>query len=240
PSDSAGEVIKARTKMSDASKQTGRTTHDIVADGVSKLSDHAISSLPNLQNLKRTVQRIRQRNQNPLPLPTSRDTIVIDPQYTKTARKRTFLQFDSGPIDRRILIFSTKKQLKILGKAHSIYLDGTFSVVPELYFQLYTIHATYLNHIVPVVYVLLPGKTQRLYKEMLQQITNLTPNCDPPNVMVDYERASINAIRNRFPTTNLSGCFFHLCQSIYRAVLRFGLKTLYSEDSNFAQQIRSI
>ncbi|CAF1262681.1 unnamed protein product, partial [Didymodactylos carnosus] len=42
------------------------------------------------------------------------------------------------------------------------------------------------------------------------------------------------------PTTNLSGCFFHLCQSIYRAVLRFGLKTLYSEDSNFAQQIRSI
>ncbi|CAF1386567.1 unnamed protein product, partial [Didymodactylos carnosus] len=42
PSDSAGEVIKARTKMSDASKQTGRTTHDIVADGVSKLSDHAI------------------------------------------------------------------------------------------------------------------------------------------------------------------------------------------------------
>ncbi len=34
--------------------------------------------------------------------------------------------------------------------------------------------------------------------------------------------------------------FFHLCQNVYRAVVRFGLKTLYSENANFAQQIRSL
>ena len=34
---------------------------------------------------------------------------------------------------------------------------GTFNVAFDLYFQLYTIHATYLNHILPVVYILLPG-----------------------------------------------------------------------------------
>lgn len=46
----------------------------------------------------------------------------------------------------------------MLRNASHIYLDGTFYVVPELYFQLYTIHVTYLNHILLAVYVLLPGK----------------------------------------------------------------------------------
>ncbi|CAF5222081.1 unnamed protein product [Rotaria magnacalcarata] len=43
------------------------------ADVVSKLSDNAVSSLPNLRNLKRNVRKIRQRSQNPLSLPTTRD-----------------------------------------------------------------------------------------------------------------------------------------------------------------------
>ena len=46
----------------------------------------------------------------------------------------------------------------MLENATHIYLDGTFSVVPELYFQLYTIHVEYLHHILPTVYVLLPGE----------------------------------------------------------------------------------
>ncbi|CAM4741232.1 unnamed protein product [Rotaria magnacalcarata] len=224
--------------MSDAAKQSSLTIHTIVADAVSKISDNAISSLPNLQNLKRNVRKIRQRSQNPLSLPTTRDSIVIDLQYTITARNRTFLYFDSGSIDQRILIFSAKKQLKILENANYIYiyiyiyiyLDGTFSVVPELYFQLYTIHATYLSHIVPVVYILLPGKHD----------LNLIPNFDPPNIMVDYERATINEIKKQFPSSNLSGCFFHLCQNVYHAVIRFGLKILYSENEDFSKQIRSL
>ena len=108
-------------------------------------------------------------------------------------------------------------------------------MVPELYFQLHTVHVTYLNHILPAVYVLLPGcypsniyffktcfllhmhfsgKKQGLYKTMLQEIKNLAPSFDPRNVMVDFERASMNAIKNLFPITTLHGCFFHLCQNI--------------------------
>ena len=144
--------------MNNAAKTTARSTHDIVADGLSTLSNHAISSLPNLQNLERTVQRIRQRHQNPLALPVDRTSLVIPPQYMKTNRNRAFLQFDSGSVDQRILIFSTKKHLRMLENATHIYLDGTFSVVPELYFQLYTIHVEYLHHILPTVYVSLPGE----------------------------------------------------------------------------------
>ena len=75
---------------------------------------------------------------------------------------------------------------------------------------------------------------------MLRQIKNLLPNFDPSNVMMDFERASMKAISKSFPVSNLSGCFFHLCQNVYRSVTRFGLKTLYSENENFAQQVRSL
>ncbi|CAF3899034.1 unnamed protein product, partial [Rotaria magnacalcarata] len=69
---------------------------------------------------------------------------------------------------------------------------------------------------------------------------NLIPNFDPPNIMVDYERATINEIKKQFPSSNLSGCFFHLCQNVYHAVIRFGLKILYSENEDFSKQIRSL
>ncbi|CAF1296683.1 unnamed protein product [Adineta steineri] len=240
PVHSAGEVAEARTQMVHAAKQTINTTHNIVANGVSNLSDRAIASLPNLQNLKRTVQRNRQMHQNPLPLPANRNSFIIDPIFTITNRDRTFLQFDSGPIDQRMLIFSTKNQLKMLKNSSHIYLDGTFDVVPELYFQLYTIHVQYLGHILPAVYVLLPGKKQILYKNMFKELKNLVPDFDPLNVMIDFERASMNAIKNLFPTTVLNGCFFHLCQNVYRSVTRLGLKTLYGENENFAQQMRCL
>ena len=48
---------------------------------------------------------------------------------------------------------------------------------------------------------------------MLQEIKNLAPNFDPPNVMVDFECANMNAIKNLFPTTTLHGYFFHLCKT---------------------------
>ncbi|CAF5112390.1 unnamed protein product, partial [Rotaria sp. Silwood1] len=120
---SARALIEVRTKMNNAAKQTTNTTNDIVADSIFKLSDHAVASLPNLQNLKRTVQQICQKHQNSLPLPANCNSLVIDPLFTKTNRNRTFLQFDSGPIDQRLLIFSTKKKFKILENTNYIYLD---------------------------------------------------------------------------------------------------------------------
>lgn len=65
PVHSAGEVVEARTKMAHAAKQTINTTHGIVSDSISSLSDHAIASLPTLKTVKRTIQRLRQKHQNP-------------------------------------------------------------------------------------------------------------------------------------------------------------------------------
>jgi hypothetical protein len=75
---------------------------------------------------------------------------------------------------------------------------------------------------------------------MFQALIDLRPNLDPVNVKMDFEQAAIGSIRTKFPPANISGCFFHLCQSVYRAVGRFGLKTDYSDDPLLAQQIRAL
>ncbi|CAF4721956.1 unnamed protein product, partial [Rotaria sp. Silwood2] len=84
------------------------------------------------------------------------------------------------------------------------------------------------------------GKRKKLYDEMVKSIIDLIPNFDPVNVKLDFEQAAIGSIETKFPHTNISGCFFHLCQSVYRAVVRFGLKTDYSDDPLLAQQIRAL
>ncbi|CAF1570863.1 unnamed protein product [Rotaria magnacalcarata] len=43
-----------------------------------------------------------------------------------TIRNDAFMQFDSGPGDHRLVIFSSLEQLKILEETEKILIDGTF------------------------------------------------------------------------------------------------------------------
>ncbi|CAF1310465.1 unnamed protein product [Didymodactylos carnosus] len=103
---------------------------------------------------------IRTQMANEAKMRISRDAIVIPDEFTKTIANRTFLQHDSGLKDKQMLIFAIKKQLGILERSTTIFLDGTFSVVPGLFFQLYTIHCDYMNHVFPMIYVLLPAQPE--------------------------------------------------------------------------------
>lgn len=58
--------------------------------------------------------------------------------------------------------------------------------------------------------------------------------------MIDFEIAVINSINAVFPRAEIKGCFFHLCQNVYRKVQALGLQQLYQNDTNFAIQVRMI
>ena len=71
----------------------------------------------------------------------------------------------------RITIFATNKNLEILCNSDCIYLDGTLKLCPDLFYQLFTIHAFVEGKIqFPCVYVLLPGKTRILYDQMFHML----------------------------------------------------------------------
>lgn len=59
-------------------------------------------------------------------------------------------------------------------------------------------------------------------------------------VMLDFERAAINAIEAVFDDGEVSGCFFHFCQCIYRNIQSQGLQQFYNDDPNFAQNMHCL
>jgi hypothetical protein len=66
----------------------------------------------------------------------------IPEEYTVTHRDESFLPYNSG-IDSpaKILIFSTEINLRALTTTGHWFVDDTFKTAPELFYQIYTIHA---------------------------------------------------------------------------------------------------
>ncbi|XP_068213872.1 uncharacterized protein [Palaemon carinicauda] len=56
--------------------------------------------------------------------------------------------------------------------------------------------------------------------------------------MIDFEKGLGNSIKKHFPCCETVGCFFHMCQSVYRLICDLGLKRQYNTDNNFSLLIR--
>ena len=86
--------------------------------------------------------------------------------------------------------------------------DGAFKAAPALWAQLYTVRAAVGGYVLPCVFALLPNKTGETYERMWRQIRALVGEVDAAAhrlVTVDFERASINAIREIFPASRIEG-----------------------------------
>ena len=86
---------------------------------------------------------------------------------------------------------------------------------------------------VPLVYALLPNKTQESYatvfRDIKEKVTQLVvPNVTPNTITGDFELAVSNAAEEIFPTANVRYCFFYMGQSLYRQVQSEGLQAQYS------------
>ncbi|RNA44359.1 hypothetical protein BpHYR1_051270 [Brachionus plicatilis] len=67
--------------------------------------------------------------------------IVVIDELSVTCRRDRFFWDDSGTDDpERILIFTTKENLKLLDRNPNWFCDRTFDISPTLFTQLYTIH----------------------------------------------------------------------------------------------------
>ena len=150
-----------------------------------------------------------------------------------------FLLYDSGEEESRILIFGTDDNLAVLGRYEKWQCDGTCKVVPMLTAQLYTIHVGYLNYYVPVLYALLPDKTEITYERFFNAVKRLCPAVQPHSVLTDFETAAINASHTVFQTPTVVSCFFHLSQNIAKRMQSEGLKR-YENEVAFALMVRTI
>ena len=106
--------------------------------------------------------------------------------------------------------------------------------------QLYTVHGVKNGRNVIGMYALLTNKQQHTYERMLRHVEILTGNANPTSISVDFERAVINACSTGYPLSELSGCFFHLSQNVYKRVQETHLTDLYQNNVVFRTNIRMI
>ena len=58
--------------------------------------------------------------------------------------------------------------------------------------------------------------------------------------MMDFERAAINAVQTTWPNAQVTGCFFHLNQNIWKKIKELGLSNFYGEDVGNATNLKMI
>ncbi|KAK9721575.1 hypothetical protein QE152_g20838 [Popillia japonica] len=161
------EIAKFMDRLRDSSRTTQDTPQYLVSSLSSSISNGSVGRLPQLSSIKRTI----------------RNDLVIPEVYKQTLSGENFLQFDSGHLEweSRMLIFATQRSRNALERSERWYMDGTFKTVPQIFAQLYTIHGLKDNLSIPLVYVLLPDKTEGSYSRMLQKIKDLCSTATPIN-----------------------------------------------------------
>ncbi len=132
--------------------------------------------------------------------------------------------------------------MRILCNADYIISDGTFTVHPDIFAQLYVFHAPYLNKVLPLLFCLLPDKTDNTYCRLLVLIRRLSSSIGstfkPKNIHVDFEAAMIKAVCEIITPDCIRGCLFHFSQCIWRKVQELGLASSYKKFRHIRQLIR--
>lgn len=94
--------------------------------------------------------------------------------------------------------------------------------------------------VLPLVYILTPNKTSRLYTKVLKKLIELKPDLKPKTIIIDYEKSFTNAFQACFPTTKIRGCHFHYGQCMYHYVQSTGMQTRYGNNIEYSVAIRML
>ena len=122
--------------------------------------------------------------------------------------------------------------LDILATSSHWMCDGTFKMVLQLFYQLFTIHAIKSEYLFACVYVLLTYKTMEAYKKAFSILKQKRPDLQPNTITTDFEKPVMDAFKYVFTNVELQECFFHLSQAIWRKIQSIGLTNSYVTDTN--------
>lgn len=117
------------------------------------------------------------------------------------------------------------------------YIDFVFRFTNLFNFHISGIKDGYK---IPLVYVLCSDKTTATYRRIFDELMILQPNFNPTNIVVDFELATVKAIREIFPNANIQGCYFHFKKNIIHQLGQHGLKARYQTDVLFAHEVRKL
>lgn len=193
-------------------------------------NEEVLIQLPQKNTLKRAINA--EQNVTRPAIPNTLNDVVIPHPYDKTNGNEQFVIFDNGPgSPERVIILSTKKNVKLFRHSDTIFSDGTFKSVPDQFLQLYTLHGVFMGVILPLVFMLCSHKTEQTYNTLYEQLKLYAASINVPlhfqHGVTDFELANMNALRRAFDGIQIHGCLFHFGQSLWRQLVNRGLREAY-------------
>ena len=177
PSQTRVEATKIKTRIKDRAGNTNDTSQQMLGAALRNVSETTAVALPSLNNMRRNIRRQRDDHNMPA-VPQRREDIPVLPNnYQITNKGDHFLLSDSGVGDvNRLIIFATNDAIRLLATNPQWFMDGTFKVYTEIFFQIYTIHALINHQIFPGVFALLSNKTEGTYNRFLTEVLSAVRN----------------------------------------------------------------
>ena len=172
-------------------------TKYLVAEATGRLNEETRQKLNCDLNALYKMTRSSRAAANTHPAnPTSLENLSIPGSYLTSTSGDSLLLWDSGWSEelRRSFLFGTPHNTSVLMEADHFVIDGTFKTAPQLMTQMLTVHGILPSswHM-PLAFGLLPGKTQVLYTNLLEELDSFGPY-EPQSVLCDYEVGLHNAI----------------------------------------------
>ena len=156
-------LLKVNEMMTEIKSQafiTNEPPRAIIAAASTSLTAEASTSCPSISSMSRTIGQLHEKNIRDVGPSTPLDDLIIPDKFKKTKTGENFLIYDSKDKDR-LLIFATERNLQLLNSSQQWFMDGTFNSVPSLFHQLLTIHGEINGQHYPLIYALMPNKTQK-------------------------------------------------------------------------------
>ena len=218
--------------------KTARHIYDEVTANIAA-DEH--ESIPRFSEVRSRINR--KRNTHIPPIPATVNDVEIRNTWKRTNDGLRFLAKKDNAWG--IAVFCTDDAVRCLGECEDVYLDATFKTTPRPYEQLLVIHGRYINRVVPFVFALMEGREIGQYRQIFSHLKRryhrLTGNIlTPTRIITDFEAALINSSETEFPNSQLCGCFFHFCKSMWRRVQHEGLAGNYMHDMALKEMIRKL
>lgn len=93
--------------------------------------------------------------------------------------------------ERNLIVFSCVRNLRTLCEGSTLYVDGTFQLICQFFFQLFTVHAFIKGYYIPLVFALINSKHMQSYANVFETVVEKFVknglHCLPTTMYPDFE-----------------------------------------------------
>jgi hypothetical protein len=208
-------AVAAKRKASeDIELQPKRIIHSVLKENV---SDQL--TIDDVKSVKRSIYGERRKKFPKLPKSCLESHCALEDIKERiiTNRKENFLMIND--VESNIIIFSCDVNLKHLCRCTRTFMDGTFKYCPKYFLQLFTLHGYYNRHYNPFAFCCLTI--------LLNKCKEINLKFQPEEIVIDFEKSILNAVKIVWNEIKIIGCRFHISQAWWRKVQELGLSKDY-------------